>query len=227
MPPHGEGSGHAHDPIDNEDGLGLSLRTHIDLAGVSCLNESIEGAGRSVLKYYEERMSTEPSLVSQEDDPELLFYIPFSEAVSIQHLSIRSLENHDEERRVSPPRCIKLFTNRDNIDFDTARNLQADMDLELLPPHHDIAGTLDYPLRPAGRFQNISSITILVVNNFTSPPAEEDDNEDEVSTLITYLGFKGRGSKAKRQAVNAIYETKGMPKDHKVKDDMTNLILPK
>jgi hypothetical protein len=44
----------------------------------------------------------------------------------------------------------------------------------------------------------------------------EDYDEDRVSTEITYVGFKGKGTNMKRKAVEAVYETRGMKKDHKV-----------
>jgi hypothetical protein len=212
--------GHSHDHLDHDDGLGLSLRPLIDMPGVICLNESIPHAGRSILKLHEERLTVEPALISNDDDPELLLYIPFTEATTVSFLSIRSAGGAGGVVPTAPPRRIKLFANRDDLDFDTARELQASGELELVPPHHFAEGTIDYPLRPAGRFQNIASLTILVVDNFASGGGvgdEDDDDEDGVSTLITYVGLKGRGSRQKRQCVETVYETQGMRKDHQVR----------
>ncbi|CAB9506122.1 PITH domain-containing protein [Seminavis robusta] len=201
-----ECSGHSHDHGDHTDDLGLSLRPQMDLDRVQCLNEEVANAGRSILKLHEERLSTRPSLTSPEDDPELLLTIPFTEAVSCQTISIHSLGN---TAGVAAPRIVKLFAERENLDFDTARELEPSMTLELLPPHHmPELGTIDYPLRPAGRFQNISTLTIFVESNY-------DDN-GEAGTEITYVGIKGKGTKMKRKAVDCVYESQGMPKDHKV-----------
>jgi hypothetical protein len=208
-----ECSGHSHDHHDHGEDLGLSLRPHIDLDGVQCLNELVPNSGRAVLKLHEERLSVHPACKSQEDDPELLLYIPFTEAVTIQSIAIRSVSANDEESY--PPRKIKLFTNRDDLDFDTARELDATCRLELLPPHHFVEGTIDYPLRPAGRFQNISSLTIFVEDNYGS------ENNDS-STIITFVGVKGKGSRQKRMAVETVYESQGMPKDHKVRGEHGN-----
>ena len=208
--PH-ECDGHDHDH-EHEGGLGTSLRPQIDLDGVTCLNEDRLNMGREVLKLHEERLSAEPFLRSQEDDPELLLYIPFSEAVTITHLSVRSVTgSEDDEFPTAPPRTIKVFSDRDNIDFDMARELASQCKVDLLPPEHFVEGTIDYPLRPAGKFQNVSSITIFFQDNF----ATLDDDED-VSTIVTYVGVKGKGSRQKRMAVDAVYETRGMKKDHKV-----------
>ncbi|KAL3894262.1 MAG: hypothetical protein SGARI_007799, partial [Bacillariaceae sp.] len=204
-------SGHSHDH-DHGDDLGLSLRPQIDLDVVKCLNEDRPNMGRSILKLHEERLTADPFLRSQEDDPELLLYIPFTEAVTVLSISIRSVPpaNSDDNIPAAPPRTVKLFANRDDLDFDTARELQPDAQIFSLPPEHFVEGTLDYPIRPAGRFQNISSLTLFFTDNH--------ERDDEVSTIMTYVGLKGKGSSVKRLAVEAVYESRGMPKDHKVPD---------
>jgi hypothetical protein len=202
-----ECSGHSHDHEHGED-LGDSLRTCIDLPKVSCLNEEVAGSGRSILKLHEERLSAQPSLQSPEGDAELLLTIPFTEAVTILSITVR---NASASTETASPRRIKLFTNRDDLDFETAREMPPQQQLELLPPYHFEEGTIDYPCRPAGRFQGISSLTIFVVDNY--------DDSGGAGTEITFIGLKGKGTSMKRMAVEAIYETKGMLKDHKVKGE--------
>ena len=202
-----ECSGHTHDHHDHGDDLGLSLRPQVDLPSVRCLNEEIPNSGRAVLKLHEERLSTEPALRSQPDDPELLLFIPFTEAVVLQSISIRSVAPGGDDP-VAPPRHIKLFVDREDLDFETARDLEPQMKLELLPPQHFVEGTIDYPLRPAGRFQSISSVIIFVADNYSG--------DEELSTVITYVGLKGKGTHQKRMAVNAVYETQPMPEKNKL-----------
>jgi hypothetical protein len=140
-----------------------------------------------------------------------LLYIPFTEAVTILNVSIRSVaDNNDDDIPVAPPRTVKLFANRDNLDFETVRELEPDATLSILPPQHFVEGTIDYPLRPAGRFQNISSLTLYFADNH--------ERDDDVSTIVTFVGLKGKGSRQKRMAVDCVYESQGMPKDHKVPD---------
>lgn len=198
-------TGHSHDH-DHTDDLGLSLRTYVDFSAVTCLNEEEKDSGKGVIKTHDERLSEYPNLQSPEDDPELLLYIPFTESVTIQTVTIRDASTSNE---TASPRRIKLFTNRDDIDFEMARDLPAQQELELLPPNHFAEGTIDYPCRPAGRFQNISSLTIFVENNY--------DETGEAGTSITYIGMKGKGTRMKRQAVDTVYESQGMPEDHKTK----------
>lgn len=204
-----ECSGHSHDHGDHGDELGLSLRPQIDFPRVVCLNEEVEHAGRSVLKLHEDRMTATPSLTSPEDDPELLLVIPFTESVTLQSVSIRSAGAMEDG--TSPPKTVKLFVNREDLDFETAREMPPQMTLELLEPHHFSEGSIDYPCRPAGRFQNISCLTIFVENNYN----EDDDS----ATEITFVGLKGKGTKMRRKAVEAVYESRGMVSDHKVPGD--------
>ena len=212
--PHGC-DGHEHDYGDTSDGLGLSLRPQINLDEVRCLNEDRPNMGRSVLKLHEDRLSADPFLRSQEDDPELLLHIPFTEAVTITHLSLRCVpDSGNDDFPTSPPKTIKVFSNRDNIDFDMARELEPQCKVDCIPPDHFPEGTIDYPLRPAGKFQNVSSVTLFFEDNMAAGAL--DGSGDDVSTIVTYVGVKGKGSGQKRMAVEAVYETRGMKKDHKV-----------
>lgn len=200
-----ECSGHSHDH-DHGDELGMSLRPQMDLPNVECLNEEVQNSGRAILKLHEERLTAEPSCCSPEDDPELLLKIPFTESVTIQSISVRSSGTSG-----APPKTIKLFVNRDDLDFDMARELTPQATLELLPAHHFVEGSIDYPLRPAGRFQSVSSLSIYFQDNY--------GDEDSTATEITFVGLKGKGSSVKRRAVETVYESRGMPADHKVPGD--------
>jgi PITH domain len=201
-----ECSGHSHDH-EHTDDLGLSLRQYIDFSRVSCLNEEAQDSGRAILKLHEDRLTSYPVLKSCEGDPELLLNIPFTETVTVQSISIRS---GIESNEASPPRRIKLFVDRYDLDFETARELPPQQQLELLPTHHLPDGTIDYPLRPAGRFQNISVLTIFFMDNY--------DEDMQSSTIVTHVGLKGKGTRMRHGVVAAVYESQGMPKDHKVRD---------
>jgi hypothetical protein len=210
-----ECQGHSHDH-DHTDDLGLSLRQYMDIPRVICLNEVVPGSGREILKYHEDRLSSTPSLQSPPDDPELLLTIPFTEAVTVQSICICTTAT--STNRTAAPRKIRLFTNREDLDFDMMHDdLPPQQILELLPPDHVEGGTIDYPCRPAGRFQNISSLSIYVETNYNSN--DDDDDEENGGTEITYIGLKGKGTKAKRMIVEAVYEAQGMPEDHKVPGD--------
>ncbi|KAL7435325.1 hypothetical protein ACHAXH_003133 [Discostella pseudostelligera] len=230
--------GHSHDhehaaPDDTNSSLGASLRPAIDLASVQCLNESRPNSGRDILKLYEDRLSSSPSLLSQYDPdevPELLLIVPFSEVVSMKSICIHSIAENSTTtttEAVAPPRTVRIYVNRPILDFETVRDLDPTATITLVPPSHQYTeeyagGTIDYPLRPAGRFQNVTEIALYFCDNYGMPPGygsshDMDDTDEEcVPTCITYVGFKGKGTNMKRQAVEAVYETLGMKKDHQV-----------
>lgn len=207
-------TGHSHDH-DHEDERGICMYEFIDKEGTRCLNEVVNDSGKSVIKAFGDRFSADPFVQSPEDDPELLFQIPFTESLTLQSISIHNFATSAED--TSSPRTIKVFANRDDLDFETARELEPSQTLELVPDSHlseahgNDEGTIDYPFRPAGRFQNITSICIFVENNF--------DESGEAGTSISYIGLKGKGTGQKRKVVDAVYESRAMLKDHKVKDD--------
>jgi hypothetical protein len=235
MPCEGHSHDHEHaEPDDTSTGLGTSLRPSIDFSSVTCLNESSPGSGKSVLKLYEDRLSTNPSLTSQDDpdeDPELLLTVPFNEAVGIKSISVLSYADAPAAQRArentAAPRTVKIYVNRPNLDFETVRDLEPTATITLVPPLHQwdanhTGGTIDYPLRPAGRFQNVTEIALYFCDNYSMPDGfgassdMDDYDEDRVQTEITYIGFKGKGTNVKRKAVEAVYETTGIKKDHKV-----------
>ena len=232
MPPHATND-HDHD-YDDEDGLGVSLQSYIDMPQTFCLNEHRANAGRDILKAYVDRRSLEPNLKSDEDDLELLMYIPFTEAVSVKTVCISGRSSiyrpngpDDDTDATSAPVTCKVFVNRNDLDFETARDLTPDATIDLLPPEHaaefetendDQGGaTLDYPLRPGGKFKMTSSITLFFGDNYAQKAAEASGHHDTdiIPTEIDYIGFKGKGTSIKRAAVEFVYETRGMKKDHK------------
>ena len=257
MPPHGcEGHSHDHEHAESDEtnaSLGSSLRPSIDFANVVCLNESRRNAGRDVLKLYEERRSSFPTLLSQEDpdeEPELLLVVPFGEAVAMKSVCVlshagapppppppmmgectRIVDPASTTKKTAPPRTLRVYVNRPNLDFETVRDLEPDATVTLVPPSHQwnamhSGGTVDYPLRPAGRFQNVSEIALHFADNYGMSGEEEDDDGgggdggddgggNNVQTEITYVGFKGKGTNVRRRAVEALYETQGMRADHK------------
>ncbi|KAE8665273.1 Detected protein of confused Function [Hibiscus syriacus] len=80
---------HDHSCEDDDCSSNWSLYKHIDLSKVTALNEANPGSVKSVFKAWEERLnSTGEHLESNEGDPELLVYIPFTSDVKIKSISI-------------------------------------------------------------------------------------------------------------------------------------------
>jgi len=205
-----ECTGHSHDDQLNDDS-GTSLQSFINLPQVYCLNETIPHSCRSIFKPYADRFQDTPSLISHEDDydpPELIVHIPFLEAVAMYSISIRGIDT----KLTSSPKLCHLYVNRVNLDFQSVQELPPTMTIELVPSTHVEGMSVDYPLRPVWKFQFVSILTLHFLNSYRS----NEDTKEYVPIEIAYVGMKGKGTKAKRIAVDTVYESRGMKKDHKV-----------
>jgi len=96
------------------------------------------------LKPYEDRLTVEPSTLQSptrdDDDLELLMYIPFTEAVSIRTICVSrrdSVYKQLETKLHQHPSPAKYLRFVQILDFvTTARDLEADAHIEMLPPEH-------------------------------------------------------------------------------------------
>ena len=189
---HGHSHDHSHEPLD---GSGDSLYPFIDKDKVHCLNEARQGMGKDIVKSWAHRLDAEPRLES-DVDAELLLTIPFTSAVHLKSFCIVAGEKD------KGPSKVKLFVNRDDIDFDSARDLEPAQELDLI---EDFNASIDFPVRPK-KFKSVSSLTLFFPENFTG-------DEDE-KTIMSYIGFKGEGTDLKRGVVDTVYEASAQLKDH-------------
>lgn len=105
----------------------------------------------------------------------------------------------------SSPRNVRVFVNRDDIDFETANDAPPAQTIELLS---DVAAQPDaeYKLK-AAKFQRVESVTLFFDETFGG---------DEQSTELAYVGFRGEFDQViSREAVIATYEARPMTEDHK------------
>lgn len=203
------GGAHSSDASPFDASLGSSLFSSIDLVGVRALNEAVVGSARLVCKGYNERTTGDPSCSSCDDDCELIVHVPFVDPVRVKFVSITGGPNSEA------PNQAKLWVDRDDIDFDNCHDVPPSQTLDLVDPdEHAVEGTLDYPVT-ARKFQNVSSITLFFSDNFGGD-----------RTTITYLGFKGNSTEARRGVVDCVYETRGMPADHKQRAEEGGLSRP-
>lgn len=68
--------------------LHMFIHSHTSAAGnnnnnntnsVRCLNESVPGGALNCLKPWDKRRDPQPRLESEEDDPELIIFVPFTQ----------------------------------------------------------------------------------------------------------------------------------------------------
>eukprot|EP00659_Diplonema_papillatum_P022540 gene22540-34492_t len=90
-------------------------------------------------KDWSKRRNTESHIVSDADE-EILVYIPFGELVKIKAIAIVGGTEADDS---SAPSKLKLYVNRDDIDFDKAGEVPAVQEFDL---QHSSLGDMEYPL---------------------------------------------------------------------------------
>jgi len=177
------------------------LYASIDTTKIWCLNEGEPESGKKCIKPHSERKRGEAT-ISDDSDPELLLYIPFTTQVKV--LSFCMIAAGE-----TAPSKVRMWVNREDIDFSNASEVPPTQSWDV---NEDTEGVLDYPTQ-IHKFQNVSSLLIHV------PSSVGGEN-----TRIEYLGFKGEATKNKREIVNVVYEARAQPKDHKSKaEDMPHM----
>jgi len=224
---------HAHDgDHDHSDditpALQFSLYQHINFDEVEALNEAESGSGKAIVKKtWAERLTTEPELASDADE-QLLIHVPyvhrfpepnaapanhgapggeeprrFTGQVKLHSIVLRTSDS------ASAPRTLKLFQNRDDVDFAAAEDLEAAQAFEL----SRAAGVQEIPVKRA-RFGQARRLTLFFPDNF-------GDGDEDV-TRISYLGFKGEWMQLGRAPTNILYEAAAQPGDHALKGTSVN-----
>ncbi|KFM26470.1 PITH domain-containing protein 1 [Auxenochlorella protothecoides] len=194
---------HDHDCEEEDCSTSYSLYKNIDTPRVRCLNELEEGSCQAVFKPWHARLdSSGPNLRSQEDDPELLLYVPFDGAVSLKAICVIGAPDGRGPAKLRVNR--RVYVNREDLDFGMVADLQPIQEWDLVD---NTAGVVDYPTQ-ASKFNGVHSLTLHFPETLGGGDA----------TQINFVGFKGTCVSRDRRAVEAVYETKPMPSDHKVAD---------
>ncbi|OQR97835.1 hypothetical protein THRCLA_06842 [Thraustotheca clavata] len=202
---HDHSHDHDHDH-EIEDAEGDSLYKYIDTSKVRCLNALDETQKTHPFKSAANKCDRTKYLDSNEDDPEMILYIPFTEAVSIKSICISG------GAEGLHPTSVKLFTNREDIDFTNASELPAVQKLDLV---EDFDAHIDYPLQ-LRKFQGISNLSLFFENSV-----------DGDQTRIYYIGLKGESKKWRHGVVECVYESRPQLSDHKVPDATGSLAFQK
>ncbi|KAM0111423.1 hypothetical protein ACP6JB_002985 [Aspergillus fumigatus] len=150
-----------------------------------------------MVKTWADRLNDEPELESDADE-QLLMYIPFTGQVKLHSLLIYTAPT------LSAPKRLKLFKNRNDLDFATASDLTPTQTIEIPQP---VPGSdvFELPLSRA-HWNATTSITLFFEDNWSS--GEED------VTKVGYIGFKGQFMALNREPVSFLYEAAANPSDH-------------
>lgn len=171
-----------------------SLFQRIDTEKVQCLNESVDGSGKTVFKPWEDRLDVS-QFVESEVDHELLFYVPFTVPVKLKGVVIIGGEDSQH------PKDLKIFKNRPLLGFDAVMG-EADQTVEL---SKDYNGSIEYPLKVA-RFNSVTSILLFFPTNYGAE-----------NTRIYYIGLRGEALEPQPQGiVVTTYEAAPNPTDHEI-----------
>lgn len=100
----------------------------------------------------------------------------------------------------SCPQTLKVFHNKDDLDFSTAGDLEPTQILTVSQTN-DIQ---ELPVKRA-KFGNTYNLTLFL----------EDNYGDDV-TRVYWLGFKGEFTELNREPFEVLYEKAANPKDHEL-----------
>ncbi|KAI0852057.1 DUF1000-domain-containing protein [Daldinia vernicosa] len=196
---HGDHHHHDHDHDHTDEmvpAMNHSLYQHIIFDQITTLNETLKDSGRKIVeKTWAQSELLEPELESDADE-QVIINVPFTGQVKLHTILLRSPPD------ASAPRTLKVFTNREDVDFDVASEMSPTQTFEL----SQFSGVQELPVRRA-LFGNVRRLALFFEDNFG----------DEESTRISYLGFKGDWIPVGRAPVNILYEAAPNPNDHRVK----------
>ncbi|KAL8802606.1 MAG: hypothetical protein Q9182_003696 [Xanthomendoza sp. 2 TL-2023] len=199
---HGDDDGHGHDHSDDiEPALQTLIWKQIDFESIRTLNESEPNQGAKIVeKTWPQRLDAEPMLESDADEQvravkcltEFIVSEDFTGVLKLHSILLRSSSDS------SAPKTLKLYLNRDDLDFSTASDSTPTQTLEV----SQTAEIQDLPVKRA-LFGNTYSLGLFV----------EENHGDEV-TRIYWIAFKGEFMRLNREPVEVLYEKAANPRDH-------------
>jgi len=200
---HGHGDGgdcpHSHDQSDKSNAYsGASLLCYIDVPHISCLNEEEDDSCQAVFKPWARRLDfDDQALSSDDDDPQLILKIPFTDLVRIRSFQVVC---QDPDKA---PSNVKLYKDVDNMDFSSCEDYPVTQEFQLTP---DEGADLFYNVK-VHKFNNVGSLTMFFDAAF--------DDAEQVS--INFINLQGEYTAAKARPVETIYEASSIATDHKNK----------
>jgi len=184
-----------------------SLFPLLDVPNVRALNAADVSLVRRVLVEHEQRFQTAVVARSEtndddddDDDDEsvaLIVRVPFTACVKLKSFTVAALTSD------SSPRRVRLFLNRDDIDFGNWRDEPATEEFDLVSDA-SVQPDVEYAVK-AARWQRVESVTMAFSRGV------------DAQLALTYVGFRGEfEQRIVRQAVIAVYESAAQLHDHAV-----------
>ena len=214
---------HDHDCEAEDCGTAWSLHKHIATARLRALNAAAPADASKLFRPWGERATpASPPLVSDDDDPpELLIHVPFEGLVKITAFSVVSCSGDasggsDGGGETAPPTRVRLFVNRDDLDFDSLASVEPTQEFEVAGGGAAEGSRVEYPCKPS-KFSGVYSVDVHFPGN--SGSGSGGGGGSSSNTRVDFLGFKGTHTQGKREAVVAVYESRAMPSDHKAAEE--------
>ncbi|SBT41379.1 thioredoxin [Plasmodium ovale wallikeri] len=118
--------------------------------------EKIHGSCRKILKAYDDRLSSDNC--ESDVDNELIINIPFTNPCKIVSLFLIGGE------KGMYPKKMKIFSNREDIDFENINDFKCIQEVELSEDFH---GSIEYPLKVYEASPNLADHKIEGAANMT------------------------------------------------------------
>lgn len=128
----------------------------------------------------------------------------------------------------SAPRTLKVFINREDVDFEAAEELAPTQTFEL----SQTSEVQELPVKRA-LFGKVQRVTLFFEDNFGVSSGGDGDGDDDDSdegeeeeevTRLSYLGFKGEWMQLGRAPANILYQAAPNPNDHALKGTGVNQV---
>jgi hypothetical protein len=163
----------------------FSLYSQINTLGLKCLNCVDPDNGFKIFKPWSDRLDT-TVLLSSEEDEEIIIYIPFVSSLKLTSIGLLGIGGD------SDPSGLKVFVNRDDVDFDSVRDITPTQEFECVRNSGGVVP--EYKTLPT-KFGNVRSLTLFISSNFGAE-----------RTVLSYIGLKGEFTILKQDPVITNYE---------------------
>lgn len=123
---------------------------------------------------------------------------------------------------------MRLFKNRLDLDFAVVEDDDSGLETQRIEIPRELGpdGVIEVPVKRA-LWTGVTGLSMFFVDNWGMPwrgghgsDSDEDDDDDdggeEVSTEISYLGFKGDWFRTGGAPLGLVYESAANPADHKL-----------
>lgn len=190
---------HDHSPPPEDTNQVQSLFEKVQTSAVRALNEKVTGSGAKIVKPWNERFSTEPHLESDSDE-QIILHVPFDGMIKLKSILIRC------PNTTSAIKEMKVFVNKDDLDFDTIGDAKPTETFECVP-FENASDLIEYPVK-IRLYHNVKTVTLFFEHNWS---------DDEEPTVLWFLGFRGEHMEIKDAPIAITYEAFANPKDHKVR----------